>query len=51
LSNVPEAVGQTYNLVDSGQTTQNMIAEIVSSIFGVKHEFVGTVISSLCKVC
>lgn len=51
LSNLPEAVGQTYNLVDSGQTTQNVIAEILSSIFGVKHEFVGTAISSLCKVC
>lgn len=47
----PEAVGEIYNLVDSGQTTQYMIAEIVSALFGVKHEFLGTVISSLCKVC
>lgn len=46
----PESVRETYNLVDSGQTTQDMIAEIVSSLFGVKHEFLGTVISSLCKV-
>ncbi|CAH1722669.1 unnamed protein product [Aphis gossypii] len=45
----PEAVGETYNLVDSGQTKQNMIAEIVSSLFGVKHEFLGSVLSSLCK--
>jgi len=49
LIKIPEAVGETYNLVDSGQTTQNMIAEIVSSLFKVKHEFLGTVISSLCK--
>lgn len=47
----PEAVGETYNLVDSGQTKQNMIAEMVSSLFGVKHEFLGSVLSSLCKVC
>lgn len=51
MAKLPEAVGETYNLVDSGQTTQNMVAEIVSSLFGVKHEFLGTVISSLCKVC
>lgn len=51
LAKLPEAIGETYNLVDSGQTTQNMVAEIVSSLFGVKHEFLGTVISSLCKVC
>lgn len=50
LSKLPEAIGEIYNLVDSGETTQGTIAEIVSSIFGVKHEFVGTVISSLCKV-
>lgn len=51
LLKLPEAVGETYNLVDSGQTTQDMIAVIVSSLFGVKHEFLGTVLSSLCKVC
>ncbi|XP_026816815.1 uncharacterized protein LOC113556204 [Rhopalosiphum maidis] len=49
LSKSPEAIGETYNLVDSGQTKQNMIAEIVSSLFGVKHEFLGSVLSSLCK--
>lgn len=51
LSKLPEAAGETYNLVDTGETTQGMIAEIVSSLFGVKHEFLGSVISSLCKVC
>lgn len=51
LLKFPNAVGETYNLVDDGQTTQNMIAEIVSSLFGVKYEFLGTIISSFCKVC
>lgn len=51
LSKLPEAAGETYNLVDLGQTTQGMVAEIVSLLFGVKYEFLGTVISSLCKVC
>ncbi|VVC26195.1 Hypothetical protein CINCED_3A014887 [Cinara cedri] len=49
LSNLPEATGGTYNLVDSGQTTQDMVAKIVSLLFGIKHEFLGTVFSSLCK--
>jgi hypothetical protein len=47
---LPKAIGETYNLVDIGQTTQDMIAGIVSSIFGIKHEFLGTLFSSLCKV-
>lgn len=51
LTKLPEAAGETYNLVDNGQTTQKMVAGIVSSLFGVKCEFLGTVISSLCKVC
>jgi len=50
LLKLPEAARETYNLVDSGDTKQDTIAEIVSSLFGVKHEFLGTVISSLCKV-
>lgn len=51
LIKLPEAARETYNLVDSGETKQGTVAEIVSSLFGVKHEFLGTVISSLCKVC
>lgn len=51
LAKLPEAVGETFNLVDNGHTTQKMVAEIVSSLFGVKCEFLGTVILSLCKVC
>lgn len=50
LLKLPKAAGETYNLVDEGDTKQDTIAEIVSSLFGVKHEFLGTVISSLCKV-
>ncbi|XP_025419035.1 uncharacterized protein LOC112689508 [Sipha flava] len=49
LLKLPKAIGETYNLVDIGQTTQDMIAGIVSSIFGIKHEFLGTLFSSLCK--
>ncbi|XP_050538018.1 uncharacterized protein LOC126903688 [Daktulosphaira vitifoliae] len=49
LLKLPNANREVYNIVDDGNTTQATIADIVSLIFGIKHEFLGTLISSLCQ--
>ncbi|XP_050432252.1 uncharacterized protein LOC126840503 isoform X2 [Adelges cooleyi] len=49
LLKLPNVNGEVYNLVDEGKTTQETIAEIVSSIFSIKHEFLGTIFSTLCQ--
>lgn len=41
--------GEIYNIVDRGQTTQGKISELVSDIFNINHDYVGTLLSNLAK--
>jgi len=50
LSDRNEAIGQTYNVVDKGNTTQGKITEIISNIFNINHDYWGTAFSTLAKV-
>ncbi|XP_049870551.1 uncharacterized protein LOC126369981 [Pectinophora gossypiella] len=49
LGNRPEARHQTYNVVDEANSTQGSLAELVSEIFGINHDYYGTAISTLAK--
>ncbi|KAK3095479.1 hypothetical protein FSP39_015159 [Pinctada imbricata] len=42
--------GETYNIVDSGDTTQGKISEAVADIFEIRYDFVGSVMSNMAKV-
>lgn len=48
--NRPETVGQTYNVVDEGDSTQGSISAIVSELFNINHDYWGTALSTLAKV-
>ncbi|XP_013406133.1 uncharacterized protein LOC106170709 [Lingula anatina] len=41
--------GEVYNIVDKGDTTQGLISELVSQIFGIKYDFVGNTLMNLVK--
>ncbi|KAL0104797.1 hypothetical protein PUN28_016440 [Cardiocondyla obscurior] len=45
----PETIGQTYNLVDEGDSTQGSISAIVSELFNINHDYWGMVMSSVVK--
>ncbi|XP_077288188.1 uncharacterized protein LOC143912728 isoform X2 [Arctopsyche grandis] len=47
LAEKKEAIGQTYNVVDKGETTQGKITDIVSNIFNINHDYWGTAMSSI----
>ncbi|XP_011875987.1 PREDICTED: uncharacterized protein LOC105566526 [Vollenhovia emeryi] len=49
VANRPETVGQTYNLVDEGDSTQGSISAIVSELFNINHDYWGTALSTLAK--
>lgn len=42
--------GQVYNIVDSNNTTQGKVSELVSEIFDIKYDFMGTVVSNMARV-
>lgn len=46
----PETVGQIYNIVDEGNSTQGSISAIVSELFNINHDYWGTALSSIAKV-
>jgi len=39
-----------FNVVDKGATTQGMLADIISQIFGIKTSFQGQIISSFARM-
>ncbi|KAG8225282.1 hypothetical protein J437_LFUL001895 [Ladona fulva] len=41
--------GHIFNVVDMGNTTQGCISSIVSEIFNINHDYVGSMLSSVCK--
>ncbi|XP_063548018.1 uncharacterized protein LOC134755393 [Cydia strobilella] len=49
LGNKPEANKQVYNIVDEANSTQGSLAELVSDIFKINHDYYGTAISTLAK--
>lgn len=42
--------GEIYNVVDKGDTTQGKISDIVSEIFNINHDYLGTAMSSVAKM-
>ncbi|KAF9405595.1 hypothetical protein HW555_013736, partial [Spodoptera exigua] len=49
LGRHPEANKQIYNVVDDANSTQGALAELVSDIFKIQHDYYGTAISTLAK--
>lgn len=43
-------IGQVYNLVDEGNSTQGKISAIISEIFNINHDYWGVALSTLAKV-
>lgn len=41
--------GQVYHVVDKGNTIQGKLSDLVSEIFDINHDYVGTVLSTLAK--
>lgn len=42
--------GKTYNVVDDGDTTQGLMSNLISEIFGINHDYYGHALSMMCKV-
>ncbi|XP_034235426.1 uncharacterized protein LOC117641845 [Thrips palmi] len=42
--------GKTFNVVDDGDTTQGLISNLISEIFGINHDYYGHALSMMCKV-
>ncbi|XP_048749797.2 uncharacterized protein LOC125661708 isoform X2 [Ostrea edulis] len=42
--------GQVYNIVDNSNTTQGRVSELVSEIYGIKYDFMGSVVSNIARV-
>ena len=42
--------GEIYNLVDSGETTQGIISELVCELLGIEHDYHGTIISNFARL-
>ncbi|XP_045496527.1 uncharacterized protein LOC123694936 [Colias croceus] len=49
LGTQPEAQSQVYNIVDEANSSQGSLAELVSEIFKINHDYYGTAISTLAK--
>ena len=46
----PETIGQIYNVVDEGNSTQGTVSAIVSELFNINHDYWGSTLSSFAKV-
>lgn len=44
------STGEVYNLADQGFTTQGKISQLVSTLFGIQHDYFGTVLSNLARL-
>eukprot|EP01136_Pigoraptor_vietnamica_P033979 Opistho-1_new@97437 len=42
--------GEIYNLADKADSTQDSISKIIAKIFGIKHDYLGSIMSNLAKV-
>lgn len=42
--------GEVYNLADKGFTTQGKLAELLSSLYGIEHDYFGSILSNLAKL-
>ncbi|XP_033099689.1 dTDP-D-glucose 4,6-dehydratase-like isoform X2 [Anneissia japonica] len=43
-------VGEVYNLVDKSDTTQGTITDVVCRLFGIQHDYFGTLMSNFARV-
>lgn len=50
LSRRDDSLGQIYNAVDVGNTTQGTISSLVSELFDINHDYWGSALSTICKV-
>nr|CAD7461895.1 unnamed protein product [Timema tahoe] len=49
LATREDTLGQVYNIVDKGDTTQGTISNLVSEIFNINHDYWGKALSTVCK--
>ncbi|XP_062611635.1 probable dTDP-glucose 4,6-dehydratase [Saccostrea cucullata] len=42
--------GEVYNIVDNSHTTQGKVSELVSEIYDIKYDFMGSVLSNIARV-
>ncbi|KAF7414596.1 hypothetical protein HZH68_003085 [Vespula germanica] len=49
VANRSDTIGQIYNVVDEGNSTQGSISAIVSELFNINHDYWGTTLSTLAK--
>ncbi|KAK3752249.1 hypothetical protein RRG08_064270 [Elysia crispata] len=42
--------GQVFNLADKGSTTQDIVSSLVSELFNINYDFLGSVFSNLARV-
>ncbi|KAK7866504.1 hypothetical protein R5R35_014366 [Gryllus longicercus] len=49
LATRDDTIGQIYNIVDQGDSTQGTISNLVSDIFNINHDYWGTMLSNVCK--
>ncbi|GBP21577.1 hypothetical protein EVAR_9762_1 [Eumeta japonica] len=45
----PNTIGKIYNIADENDSTQGSLAELISDIFNIKHDYYGTAMSTLAK--
>ncbi|KAL7293658.1 hypothetical protein TKK_0012737 [Trichogramma kaykai] len=45
-----ETIGETYNVVDEGNSTQGTISSIISELFNINHDYMGVTLSFLAKM-
>ncbi|XP_071943474.1 GDP-D-glycero-alpha-D-manno-heptose dehydrogenase-like [Antedon mediterranea] len=43
-------IGQVYNMVDKSDTTQGTITDLVCRLFGIQHDYFGTVMSNFARM-
>ncbi|XP_077862045.1 uncharacterized protein LOC100373896 [Saccoglossus kowalevskii] len=42
--------GDIYNVVDNSSSTQGTISDIISRIFEIKHDYLGSIVSNIAKI-
>lgn len=50
LAELPQAEQQVYNIVDTSNSTQGTVTDIISEIFDINHDYYGNILSSMRKV-
>lgn len=50
VCNRDDTIGQIYNVVDNGNTTQGIVTEIIADMFKINYDYCGNTLSNVVKV-